>query len=225
MNFRRLGFGRGARPAGSGFSLVELLVALAVVAVLAALAFPALQRAAEKTRTSRDAGNLRQIGAGLLMFAVENGGRLPEAGAVIPWGTTGENGLPPWTEQIAPYLGGKREVFISPLGHLDKSEPGYFLGSHPAQASFGVFGPVFLLRMESPSQTLLAGTIGSREMFPRGDWDPDDYAQSPAFDESRRSRLAPAINIVFADGHVRACAIFDTNSMTTQYERGRWYSF
>jgi len=225
VNLRRPGCGPGPQSARSGFSLIELLVALAVVVLLAALAFPALQRAAEKSRASRDAGNLRQIGAGLLMFAAENSGRLPEAGGDIPWGTTSPKGLPPWTEQVAPYLGGRREVFISPLGHLDKSDPGYFLGSHPAHASLGGFGPVLLPRMESPSQTLLAGTVGSSENFHRGDWDPDDYTQSPAFDENRRSRLAPAVNIVFADGHVRACPVFDTNSMTTQYERGRWYSF
>jgi len=43
----------------------------------------------------------------------------------------------------------------------------------------------------------------------------------------RKSRLfngAP-VPILFADGHVRECSFFDTNSMTTEYEKGRWYGF
>lgn len=206
-------------------TLIELLAAIAILVVLVALAVSALVRSMEKARMSRDSANLRQIGAGLLLFAGDNEGRLPEAGGDIPWGATSPKGLTPWTEQIAPYLGGNREVFVSPLGHLDKNDPGYFLGTHPAYAALGGFGAVFLLRMEAPSQTVLAGTVGSRDIFHPGDWDPDDYTQSPAFDENRRSRLVPAINILFADGHVRACTAFDTNSMTTEYERGRWYSF
>jgi len=87
------------------------------------------------------------------------------------------------------------------------------------------FGAVNLLRMEAPSQTVLAGVAVSVQMFRPGDWDKDGYTQSPAFDGNRRSRLTNPTAILFADGHVRECAVFDTNSMTVEYERGKWYGF
>ena len=211
--------------ASSAFSLIEILTALAILVVLAALAFPALMRSIEKARLAKDSSNLRQIGAGLLLFAGENQGRLPEAGGAVPWGTTSPKGLPSWTEQISIYLGNNRELFLSPIHKSRKQDPGYFLGTRPAMASGGAFGAVVLNRMEAPSETILAGTIGAPDMFTPGDWDPDDYTQSPAFDGDKNSRLKPFVNILFADGHVRACTTFDTNSMTTEYGRGRWYSF
>jgi hypothetical protein len=84
---------------------------------------------------------------------------------------------------------------------------------------------VNLLRMEAQSQTVLAGVAVSVQMFRPGDWDKDGYTQSPAFDGNRRSRLTNPTAILFADWHVRECAVFDTNSMTVEYEKGKWYGF
>jgi len=59
-----------------GFTLVELLVVIAIVAVLAALSFVVYGKARESARTATCVSNLRQMGAGLLMYASENGGQL-----------------------------------------------------------------------------------------------------------------------------------------------------
>lgn len=67
-----------------GLTLIELLTAMAILVLLVALAVPALVRSMEKARMSRDSANLRQIGAGLPLFAGDNEGRLPEAGGDIP---------------------------------------------------------------------------------------------------------------------------------------------
>jgi prepilin-type N-terminal cleavage/methylation domain-containing protein len=206
----------------SAFTLVELLVVLAVCGVLTSLLVPALRAASEKANHGRDASNLRQIGAALLMYAGENGGRFPQAGGPVTWYGTSPGGRPAWARQIAPYIGDARRVFASPR---NPEESGYFLGSRPAMAAEGRFAPVVLQRMEAPSQTILGGVVGAPEMFTPGDWDKDDYTQSPAFDDAMRSRLAPSIGILFADGHVRECAEFDPGSMTTEYRRGCWYSF
>ncbi len=69
-------------------------MALAILVVLVALAFPAVTRSIEKARLAKDSSNLRQIGAGLLLFAGENQGRMPEAGGAVPWGTKSPKGLP-----------------------------------------------------------------------------------------------------------------------------------
>lgn len=54
----------GPRPRG-GFSLVELLVVVAVIGTLVALLLPSLQQARESARGAHCLANLRQIGIGL----------------------------------------------------------------------------------------------------------------------------------------------------------------
>ncbi len=60
-----------------GFSLVELLAFLAIVALALLLALPSLRRAGELSRKARCVANLRQIGAATALYAAENRGRLP----------------------------------------------------------------------------------------------------------------------------------------------------
>jgi prepilin-type processing-associated H-X9-DG protein len=54
--------------------LIELLVVVAIVAVLAALLMPALKRAREMGQAAACAGNLRQIGAAALCYASDHDG-------------------------------------------------------------------------------------------------------------------------------------------------------
>lgn len=65
---------------GPGFTLVELLVVVAIFAVLAALLFPALGRAKEKPRATACLSNLRQWGLAYRMYADDNEGFLPRRG-------------------------------------------------------------------------------------------------------------------------------------------------
>jgi len=59
------------------FTLVELLVTLAVVSVLAALLFPALSRARTKAKETLCGNNLQQIYSGLHLYLGDNTGRFP----------------------------------------------------------------------------------------------------------------------------------------------------
>ncbi len=56
---------------------MELLVVIAVVAVLAGLAFPVFQRTAESGRVTACVSNLRQIGAGLSLYLGEHNMVMP----------------------------------------------------------------------------------------------------------------------------------------------------
>jgi len=68
---------RASRSAGA-FTLLELLVVIAVVALLAALLLPAMARAKQKARQVACLSNLRQIGLGFTLYAAENRDRFPD---------------------------------------------------------------------------------------------------------------------------------------------------
>jgi prepilin-type N-terminal cleavage/methylation domain-containing protein/prepilin-type processing-associated H-X9-DG protein len=56
------------------FTLVELLVAIAIIAMLAGLLFPTLARATAAARRAKCAGNLRQLGLATQMYWDDNAG-------------------------------------------------------------------------------------------------------------------------------------------------------
>jgi len=65
----------------TAFTLIELLVVVAIISILAALLFPALQRAKMQAKRAACISNLRQLGTGILMYAGDNNGLMPPANA------------------------------------------------------------------------------------------------------------------------------------------------
>jgi prepilin-type N-terminal cleavage/methylation domain-containing protein/prepilin-type processing-associated H-X9-DG protein len=65
------------RNSAAAFSLIELLVTIAIIGILAALIFPALGRAKESGRATFCQGNLHQIGLALQIYVGESKNRLP----------------------------------------------------------------------------------------------------------------------------------------------------
>lgn len=97
----------------SGFTVVELLVVVAILAVMAAVAIPAVSPAIERSRSAKCLGNLRQIGAAVLQYAADNDYRFPAIETEPP-------SLPPEVEnpgtaleKLGPY-GVVRETLICP---------------------------------------------------------------------------------------------------------------
>lgn len=75
-----------------GFTLVELLVVIAVVALLLGILLPALSGARQRAKAVACLSGLRQIGLASQAYAMENGDRLPRSRhsalsvGQLPWG-------------------------------------------------------------------------------------------------------------------------------------------
>lgn len=99
----------------SGFSLIEVLVVLTIVAILAALLLPAIATARRLARTTRCAAHLRQVGMAVMAYADDQLGIMPPAKAPRDWAPTlPDNPADPavlhWHELILPWLDRTRSV-------------------------------------------------------------------------------------------------------------------
>ncbi len=105
------------------FTLVELLITIAIIAVLVAFALPTLGRVRASAASTRCMAQIKQVGSAFFAYAADHHGVLPTA-----WkNDTGyrEN----WNYYLAPYLGLQEgeEISLSPTAL-----------SCPAPSSFGL---------------------------------------------------------------------------------------
>ena len=119
-----------------GFTLVELLVVIGIIALLISILLPALQRANEHAKRVKCASNLRQIGQAVMMYANDNKGFAPARYRRVPNTNTGKllltqtygTSIAPNTQNSQQYHQGVALlVAATPLPHI----PGYTLGGHP----------------------------------------------------------------------------------------------
>jgi prepilin-type N-terminal cleavage/methylation domain-containing protein len=93
-----------------GFTLVELLITIAIIAVLGGIAVPVSMSMVAKGREAACLGNLRQIGAGLQGYLADNNQRLPE----LALGRESKNSPEPVLETVLLEYAGSADVFHCP---------------------------------------------------------------------------------------------------------------
>lgn len=108
----------------SGFTLVEVLTTIGIVAVLAALLWPALKSQIPRAQSVRCINNLRQLYTGILNYAADNRMELPCDRANAATAAS-------WHSPIMKYL--------PHPGHKKKRDP-YFCPANPSPHESGASG-------------------------------------------------------------------------------------
>ncbi|MCX6344290.1 MAG: prepilin-type N-terminal cleavage/methylation domain-containing protein [Armatimonadetes bacterium] len=93
----------------NGFSLIELLVVIGIIAILAAILFPMLSRAQAAGKRVTCMNNLMQMGKGMRMY-LQDWPTMPSWAGVITYGS-GQS----WTEQLMKYTGKSKNMLICPM--------------------------------------------------------------------------------------------------------------
>jgi len=196
---------------------MELLVVIALIAILAAILIPVLHSAQAAGQRTACASNLRQIGAGIASFCGDNDGAFPESAHT--------DEARSWVYTLAPYLGNVDAIRICPAdpraeARRQTTSTSYVLNEFIAVPKRGpftrnveAFTNIRLLPI--PSQTLLV-FIGSDRMdlgisndhtHSRNwkswsqvldDIQPDRHRASSANGDHTRG----SGNYLYADGHV-----------------------
>ena len=69
----------------SGFTLVEIMIVVAIIALLAAIAVPGFLRARKRSQASKILNDLRMIDAAIDQYAIENGKKTGDPVGVTDW--------------------------------------------------------------------------------------------------------------------------------------------
>lgn len=204
----------------SGFTLVELLVVVAIIAVLASVAVVVSQGAITRAKEARCMTNLRNIGVALHLYSQDHGGAYPETSHTVDLDRA-------WIAALESYLGDYDETRIcpgDPRGPERRAAGGtsYILNSFLFVPEVGPWGdPIGPARnrpaaIPEPSRTILAFTCSDR-------WGPgpgNDHTHSNLWSSwsAVRADIAPGrfgggenpaavkgrANYLYADGRVES---------------------
>jgi prepilin-type processing-associated H-X9-DG protein/prepilin-type N-terminal cleavage/methylation domain-containing protein len=168
-----------------GFTLVELLVVVGIIAILIAVISVSSTSVLATARTSKCAGNLHAIGAAFLQFAADNNNCLPQRFYTTSNPEVGYSGL------LLPYLGNNGAYFVCPSAPSDwPTQPAYGMNWYYDNAN--------LLTIHPLDQTILATDVNGTSGY--GSNRADENSGDPG--ELAPTRHNGQANYLFMDGHV-----------------------
>jgi len=187
----------------SGFTLLELLVTIALVGVLSGFTIAAVNIASEKRKSVQCLNALRQLGAASLLYAGDNDMTLPASAHQRSMG------LKSWTLALQDYAGGK-VVFRCPCDEDKTRAYTYvindFLTPFPAGAPDLDFSR--LASLERPGETVLfteaSVTYKNTDHFHFSDYRGQTIPASYFLNQVGAQRHRGAANYLFADGRVES---------------------
>lgn len=221
----------GCRPK-TAFTLIEVLIVLAIITLLAAILFPVFGRVRDSGRRTSCASNLHQLGLALSQYAQDNRSFYPAINS-----SAYNTGCAPWADTVFPYVKSE-QVFECPsfpqgvyktgCPPNDFSDPNNKLifdgsysinlggGSRSGSFLYGGGGgtsttpphPIATTRYTRPSTTILVLDGDGEFVSPMGPTPPTPIIP-PATDIATLNkygvyeRHSGGINVAFADGHVK----------------------
>lgn len=192
------------------FSLIELLVVVAVIALLFGLLAPALGKARARSYSASCQANLKQIGVLLQSYTIDCAGVYPDAEYAPTW----ESGSG-WTNCLASLSGDRdaqRKIFRCPREYearmfsysLNCTEP-YWKND----MNFCSWRTQDFDKAKTPlSQLIIVEETGK---WSADDCDIDNYTQDTYCSDMSRHGNA---TILFVDGHAEPIRLFDTTRMS-----------
>jgi prepilin-type N-terminal cleavage/methylation domain-containing protein len=153
-------------PGKGAFTLIELLIVIAIIAILAAMLLPVLSKAVERGNRASDINNLHEQGLAFTMYCSDNNGKFPDlryapftsnpgtAVGVWPWDISTN-----FTGAMAQY-GCTRNVFYDPSYASFNCDRTWNFWSYPGNGPFRILGYVYLV----PGAGQAASATGKSEV-------------------------------------------------------------
>lgn len=198
-----------------GFTLIEILVVISIIALLAAILFPVFSQARERARRVSCLSNMRQLGIGLAMYAQDSDERLfffghdvdhSRTDAITPLGANRDNR---WWNQILPYTKNTGGLIVCPSdsGRVPHTSENGQLGKPLVPRSYianRAVESLTLAQIENPTEIIVVSEKGDPfddSWFepPKNLYDKAGYDQ-PVLALSRHQSGA---NCIFFDGHAK----------------------
>ncbi|MFA6176957.1 MAG: prepilin-type N-terminal cleavage/methylation domain-containing protein [Phycisphaerae bacterium] len=206
-----------------GFTLVEVLVTLAIVAILASLAFPLYQAMTASSRTVRCVNNLRTIGAAVNTYLADNNLLYPVSS--YPVLTTKVN----WWTEIAPYMNCElanagppypRAVALGHCpNHTEKADSFSYVGNmfifvpdnlaYTSKYMPGFDHRVSAAAVRKPTEKMLVWEVHSNAAWPRISVPDSGTGKRPLIPAYKYGAHGDKTNFLFCDGHVASISAAD----------------
>ena len=192
------------------FSLIELLVVVAVIAILFGLLAPALNKARLRSFAASCQGNLKQVGSSLGGYSVDCAGYYPYAEATPTW-DSGDG----WTNRLANLSGNRdamKPIFRCP--REEKCEFSYSLNCaeiYERTLAFGSWRVQNFDRAKTPPSQMVIVEESNSSRFTATDCDQDNYSGDASSTDLGRHGC---VNMLLVDGHVEPIRLFDSSRMS-----------